>query len=174
VADRQVWLQPFTDGTAFLAGSNLPPHLARKAYNYLDRLARAAKALGDPRTLPQLRADAYLALLAGEPFRYQPPVDPLSQEADQQAAADGTVADDPDDLAGRTPPPAPRHRPPRYRRHLRRVDPDADPHRAPMLTRATIRPAAAGAAGPVGQAGAGSGGRSGTRAHGWSGSRARS
>ena len=79
VADRRVWLQPFTDGTAFLAGSNLPPHLARKAYNYLDRLARAAKALGDPRTLPQLRADAYLALLAGEPFRYQPPVDPLSQ-----------------------------------------------------------------------------------------------
>ena len=154
VADRRVWLQPFTDGTAFLAGSNLPPHLARRAYNYLDRLARAAKALGDPRTLPQLRADAYLALLAGEPFRYQPPVDPLSQEADAQAAADGTIVDDPDDLAGRTPPPAPRHRPPRYRRHLRRVDPDespadpdpADPDAADAA--AADDPTAAGAAPP--------------------------
>ena len=68
VPERAVWLQPFTDGTAFLGACNLPPHLAAAAFNYLDRLARAAKALGDPRTLPQLRADVYLALLSGEPF----------------------------------------------------------------------------------------------------------
>ena len=116
VPERAVWLQPFTDGTAFLGACNLPPHLAAAAFNYLDRLARAAKALGDPRTLPQLRADVYLALLSGETFRYQPPVDPLSQLADEQAAADGTVVDDPDDLAGRTPEPTPQQRRPRYRR----------------------------------------------------------
>jgi len=116
VSERAVWLQPFTDGTAFLGACNLPPHLAAAAFNYLDRLARAAKALGDPRTLPQLRADVYLALLSGETFHYQPPVDPLSQLADEQAAADATVVDDPDDLAGRTPEPKPRQRRPSYRR----------------------------------------------------------
>src|SRR5262245_55279426 len=72
VAQRTVWLQTFTDGTAFLAATNLPPHQARIAYNYLDRLARAAKAGGDPRTLPRLRADACLALLSGEPFTVRP------------------------------------------------------------------------------------------------------
>jgi hypothetical protein len=118
VADRTVWQQPFTDGTAFLAGSNLPPHLAAAAYDHLDRLARAAKAGGDPRTLPQLRADAYLAMLAGVPFRQQPPTDPMCAEGDTAAAASGEVVDDPDDLAGRTPPPEPRHRPPRYSRRL--------------------------------------------------------
>ena len=116
VAERDVWLQPFTDGTAFLGASNLPPHQAKAAYNYLDRLARAAKAQGDPRALPRLRADVYLALLSGEPFQYRPPVDPLSKLADEQAAADGRGLDDPDDLAGRTPEPKPHQRRPSYRR----------------------------------------------------------
>src|SRR4029453_19512888 len=69
VAERDVWLNPVTDGTAFLGASNLPPHLAMAAFNYIDRLARAAKADGDVRTQPQWGADAYLALLTGAPFQ---------------------------------------------------------------------------------------------------------
>jgi hypothetical protein len=43
VPERAVWLQPFTDGTAFLGACQPAPHLAAAAFNYLDRLARAAK-----------------------------------------------------------------------------------------------------------------------------------
>src|SRR5262249_58049401 len=118
VADRTVWLQPFTDGTAFLAGSNLAPHLAGAAYTHLDQLARAAKAAGDPRTLPQLRADAFLAILTAGPFRHQPPVDPICAEADTAATESGQVVDDPEDLAGRQPAPEPPYRAPRYTRRL--------------------------------------------------------
>ena len=52
VADRNAYLQPYTDGTASLGGSNLPPDRAAAAHDRVDRLARAAKADGDPRTLP--------------------------------------------------------------------------------------------------------------------------
>jgi hypothetical protein len=94
VADRQVWLQPFTDGTAFLGASNLPPHQAAAAFDHLDRLARAAKAAGDPRTLPQLRADAYLAMLTGAPFRLQPPVDRINAAADDAVPPRGGTQSD--------------------------------------------------------------------------------
>ena len=120
VVDRQVWLQPYTDGTAMLAGANLAPHRAAAAFDHVDRLARAAKAAGDPRTLPQLRADAYVALLTGQPFRRQPPTDPLTEHADTTAAAEGTVRDDPDDLAGQSPIGRPRHRTPRASTRTRR------------------------------------------------------
>ena len=65
VADRRVFNRPYTDGTAELAGINLPPHLAAAAYDRLNRLAKAAHAAGDIRSLGQLRADAYLDLLIG-------------------------------------------------------------------------------------------------------------
>ncbi len=68
VADRQVWLNDDADGVASLGGSNLPPHQAMAAYDRVDRIARAARSAGDPRTLAQLRADVFTAVLAGDPF----------------------------------------------------------------------------------------------------------
>ena len=82
VADRDVRAHADVDGTACLAGSNLPPDQALAAQNRVARLARTARAGGDPRTLAQLRADAFLALLAGIPFQTTPPTTPLTAEAD--------------------------------------------------------------------------------------------
>src|SRR5690606_37040533 len=84
LAERDVWLREKEDGTAILAGSHLPPHRAGAAYDRVDRLARAARAEGDARTLSQLRADAMLDLLIGLPFAVVPSVDPLTAEADAE------------------------------------------------------------------------------------------
>jgi len=102
VEQRRVFLRPYGDGTTHLGGVNLPPHLAAAALDRLTRLARAAKAAGDPRTLNNLRADAFLDLLRGRPFGPQPTTDPLTRDADQDAgdapSPDGTgVPADPDD-----------------------------------------------------------------------------
>jgi uncharacterized protein DUF222 len=105
VADRKVFLQPYADGTAQVGGVNLPPHLASAAYDRIDRMARAAKSAGDQRTLPQLRADAYLDVLSGRPFLLSPRLDELTAAADEAARNLGLSTDDPSDLAGTQPPP---------------------------------------------------------------------
>ena len=87
VADRQVWLHDDVDGVASLGGSNLAPHQAMAAYDRVDRIARAARSAGDPRTLAQLRADVFTAVLAGNPFHTIPPTDPLTQQADAEYPA---------------------------------------------------------------------------------------
>jgi hypothetical protein len=99
VADRKVFLQPYADGTAQVGGVNLPPHLASAAYDRIDRMARAAKSAGDQRTLPQLRADAYLDVLSGRPFLLSPRLDELTAAADEAARNLGLSTDDPSDLA---------------------------------------------------------------------------
>jgi hypothetical protein len=86
VADRRVYVGLNNEGTAQLSGMNLPPDRAAAADNWIDRLARAAKADGDTRTLEQLRADAMLDLLAGLPFDLHPSLDPLTAAADTAAA----------------------------------------------------------------------------------------
>src|SRR5581483_467650 len=53
------------DGTAYLAGHNLPADQTAAADERLDALARAAKHAGDDRPIDAIRADIYLALLAG-------------------------------------------------------------------------------------------------------------
>jgi hypothetical protein len=75
------------DGTASIFGTDLPVDRAAAADEYLTRLARAAKADGDVRTLAQLRADAYLDLLTGIAFRIQPSCDPVTAQADHQSRA---------------------------------------------------------------------------------------
>jgi hypothetical protein len=65
VAQRKVARGLNADGTAYLAGCNLPPDQTAAADERLDALARAAKQAGDDRPMDQIRADIYLALLAG-------------------------------------------------------------------------------------------------------------
>jgi hypothetical protein len=50
---------------ATLAGYELAPHRVAAVMERLDAIARVAKATGDERRMDQLRADAYLDLLAG-------------------------------------------------------------------------------------------------------------
>ena len=87
VADREVWLHDDVDGVASLGGSNLAPQQAMAAYDRVDRIARAARSAGDPRTLAQLRADVFTAVLAGNPFHTIPPTDPLTRQADAEYPA---------------------------------------------------------------------------------------
>ena len=55
------------DGTAALAGRDLPPADALVADQHVSELARALKAAGAAGTMDQLRAQVFLALLAGRP-----------------------------------------------------------------------------------------------------------
>jgi hypothetical protein len=88
VTRRDVHAGTSPDGTAYISASGLPIDRAAAADDYLTRLARAAKAGGDQRTLAQLRTDAYLDLLTGMTFCTQPRCDPLTTEADQEHHAE--------------------------------------------------------------------------------------
>jgi hypothetical protein len=65
VAERKVVRGTNPDGTGYLAGCNLPVEQAAAADERLDALARAAKRAGDARPMDHIRADIYLALIAG-------------------------------------------------------------------------------------------------------------
>jgi hypothetical protein len=65
VAERKVVRGLNPDGTAYLSGCNLPADTAAAADERLDAYARAAKRHGDTRSIDVIRADIYLALLAG-------------------------------------------------------------------------------------------------------------
>src|SRR5215831_10256519 len=104
IRSRQLNHDTHSDGTASLIASWLPPDKAAAAYNHVDAIARASKASGDPRTLPQLRADVSVDLLAG--------VDPTQAGYATPAARKATIClqlhlttlamldDNPADLAG--------------------------------------------------------------------------
>jgi len=61
-ARRGVFVDPAADGMAWLS-AYLPATTAHAAHDRLTAAARTAREAGDPRTLAQLRADAYAALL---------------------------------------------------------------------------------------------------------------
>jgi len=65
VEERRVISEPGEDGTANLFGLHLPPADANAAMRRINRLARAARRRGDPRSIDQIRADIYLDLLTG-------------------------------------------------------------------------------------------------------------
>ncbi|HEX6469001.1 MAG TPA: DUF222 domain-containing protein [Streptosporangiaceae bacterium] len=65
VARRKVARGSNPDGTAYLAGCNLPADRAAAADERLDALARAAKRAGDGRAMDHIRADIFLGLLSG-------------------------------------------------------------------------------------------------------------
>src|SRR5690606_38679884 len=89
-----------TDGTAVIDATGLPVAAAVEAHSNLERLAVAAKASGDPRTLQQLRADAALDLLRAIPFRTTPTIDPVTAQADTIDRADQETLPTPTDPAG--------------------------------------------------------------------------
>jgi hypothetical protein len=59
--------------TCDLAGRDLPAAAATAAWNRVNAIAAALKADGDSRTIEQLRADVFLALLRNERPVVQPP-----------------------------------------------------------------------------------------------------
>ncbi len=69
----EVWTE--TSGTAALAGRDLPPADVLAADKRVDALARSLKEAGADRTLDQLRAQVYIALLLGRPIDALAPAD---------------------------------------------------------------------------------------------------
>jgi len=65
LGDRRVVAEPNDDGTAYLAGYQLPPDRVTAIRNRIEYLTRAANTSNDPRTLDQIRADVYLDLPQG-------------------------------------------------------------------------------------------------------------
>jgi len=65
VAGRRVIVEASPDGTAHLLGIDLPPHRVAEVAGRLDRIAKSLGNADDPRSMDQLRADAYLDLLSG-------------------------------------------------------------------------------------------------------------
>ena len=65
VEDRRVVVESNPEGTANLLGLNLPPDRVVAIRRRIDRLAKALRRAGDPRSIDQIRADVYLDLLAG-------------------------------------------------------------------------------------------------------------
>nr|MBO2498554.1 HNH endonuclease [Acidimicrobiia bacterium] len=64
--ERRIETASNPDGTADLVGRHLPPDRAAEAWSRIKAIARHLKRNGDERTLDQIRADVFLALLAGE------------------------------------------------------------------------------------------------------------
>ncbi|MEE6263759.1 HNH endonuclease signature motif containing protein [Plantactinospora sonchi] len=62
---RRLVSETDSEGTATLAGHQLPVERAAMAAARIDALARAAKRAGDARSMDQLRADTFLDLLEG-------------------------------------------------------------------------------------------------------------
>ena len=93
---RRVELWDADDGTSDLAGRNLPAGAAHAASNRINAIAQAMKADGDTRTIDQLRADVYVALLRSE--RPETATTPRSTESPARPASES----DCDDLVNRT------------------------------------------------------------------------
>jgi hypothetical protein len=74
ITDRRVQAFAGDNGLASLSGYDLAPHRVAAVLERLDAIARAAKAAGDRRRADQLRADAFLDLLAGEGIAVGAPI----------------------------------------------------------------------------------------------------
>jgi hypothetical protein len=65
VAQRRVISEPTEAGTANVFGLDLPVADSNSAMRRINRLAKAMRKAGDPRTMDQIRADIFLDLLNG-------------------------------------------------------------------------------------------------------------
>jgi Domain of unknown function (DUF222) len=72
---REVTLVETDDGTAHLAGADLPADAAGAAYRRISAIAAGLKRDGDSRGIDQLRADVFVALLRGTLTTTEPPAD---------------------------------------------------------------------------------------------------
>jgi Domain of unknown function (DUF222) len=72
---REVTLVETDDGTPQLAGADLPADGASAAYGRVSAIAAGLKRDGDSRSIGQLRADVFLALLRGTLTTTAPPAD---------------------------------------------------------------------------------------------------
>jgi hypothetical protein len=75
---RRLELWDSDAGTSDLTGRDLPATAATAAWNRINAIAAGLKADGDPRTIDQLRADVFVALLRNE----RPAVQPTDSRAD--------------------------------------------------------------------------------------------
>jgi uncharacterized protein DUF222 len=101
---REVTLVETDDGTAQLVGADLPADAATAAFGRVSAIAAGFKRDGDGRSIGQLRADVFLALLRGALTTTVPPADaaaarPAEDQGDRRKAgvgwsgADDVVAD---------------------------------------------------------------------------------
>ena len=81
-AERSVWLRPEPEGMVQLSAF-LPAAQGQGIYGMLTTAARGEQAAGDPRTLNQLRADIFAALLTGDP-ECSPPVEGAGRSDGQE------------------------------------------------------------------------------------------
>jgi hypothetical protein len=96
---RRLELWDSDAGTSDLTGRDLPAAAATAAWNRINAIAAALKADGDPRTIDQLRADVFVALLRNE----RPAVQPTQARADAEprpAPSPGTRQPDQDMARG--------------------------------------------------------------------------
>lgn len=66
VEERCVTSELTEDGVAVLIASGLPPHLVAAFMNRLTRKAKSLRGPSEPRTIDQLRADAFIELMDGD------------------------------------------------------------------------------------------------------------
>ena len=66
VEERRMVGEPTVDGTANLAGFDLPPDRVAAVTRRINKIARSLRGAGETRTMDQLRADVYLDLLQGD------------------------------------------------------------------------------------------------------------
>lgn len=78
---REVILAETDDGTAQLVGADLPADAASAAYGRVSAIAAGLKHDGDGRSIGQLRADVFLALLRGTLTATAPPADTTAPPA---------------------------------------------------------------------------------------------
>lgn len=96
---REVTLVETEDGTAQLVGADLPTDAASAAYGRVSAIATGLKQEGDGRSIGQLRADVFLALLRGTLTTTAPPADtytrtPADHADHRDAGAGWSDADD--------------------------------------------------------------------------------
>jgi Domain of unknown function (DUF222) len=83
------WLEP--SGTGAIAGRDLPPAEVIAADKHIDAIARWLKTHGAHGTLAHLRAQAYLALLNGQPIHTLLPT-PTTSDGDAATTSTGSTA----------------------------------------------------------------------------------
>lgn len=98
VSERRLVTAAGPDGTAMLAGLDLPPHRVQAVCTHINRLALSLGREGETRTIDQLRADIFLDLLMGRSDQFEGKGSTIEIRVDLATLAE--LSDRPGDLAG--------------------------------------------------------------------------